>query len=78
MKKMSDFLEHWDADIAWFLTQCSQDRRPLPSEFIRDAFADTVAFKLETRVYHGEPVLNARKEAYTEYKKGGELFNFRF
>lgn len=74
---MSNFLEHWEEDIQWFVTRCVQDNRPLPSEFTRDAFADKVAFKLETCVYNGEPVLNARKEAYEEYKKG-KLYGCRF
>lgn len=63
-------LEKWDEDIEWFLLECAKERRPVPSLNARDAFADKVAMKLSTCVYPGEPVLNARKEAYHEYKTG--------
>jgi hypothetical protein len=58
----------WEEDIQWFLMRCAEDKRPKPSEFARDAFADKVAMRLSSCVYPGEPVLNARKETYEDYK----------
>jgi len=60
----------WEEDIEWFLMRCVKDKRPKPSESLRDAFAYTVDLKIKNAVYPDNPVLKARLDAYEDYKNG--------